>query len=131
MKITTRYTHLSKKYLAILLLLVIPNLSAHANTTEHKVFTGLWLTEDKDTIIRISHCKQTLCGRIAGFINTTEPYDNLSPDEEKKVAERLRKICSTDFLGGFQLQSEKWVKGWVIDFEDDKKYSANLSLKVV
>lgn len=112
----------------IFLLLFISNSAAYADTKPGS-FTGLWLTEDKETIVNISHCQQTLCGRIVGFIDTEESYDNLNSDEEKQVIKALKEICSADLLGGFQKNPEKWVKGWVNDFESGEKYSASLSLK--
>ncbi len=115
------------KYL-IIPLLFMTNITAYAYTKLGS-FTGLWLTEDQETIVNILHCQQTLCGRIVGFIDTGEPYDNLSPDEEKQAIKVLKEICSADLLGGFEKTPEKWVKGWVNDFESGEKYSASLSLK--
>ena len=102
--------------------------SIHANnsTKQTNDYTGLWLTDDAETIVKISPCKQSLCGRIAGFVDDKKNYDNLTPSKNKQAMKDLKSVCSTDLLGGFNKESDHWVEGCVIDVETKKKYSANL-----
>ena len=104
------------------------NIQAKNSVKQTDTYTGLWLTDDTETIIKISHCKQSLCGRIAGFAVDNKNYEHLTPNEKKKALQNLKVICSTDLLGGFKKESDHWVKGWIIDFETEKQYSATLQL---
>lgn len=91
-------------------------------------YQGLWLTEDAETIVRISSCKtNSLCGRIDGFIDKQENHQ-LTSNEEQLALKELKAICSTDLLGGVKKQSGQWKKGWIMDFENKKQYSVNLEL---
>lgn len=112
----------------IILLSLSQNIQANTVIKESNGYTGLWLTEDAETVIKISPCKQSLCGRIAGFIETKQSDAKLSKTEEQKGIAALKKICSKDILGGFKKTKTGWKKGWIMDFEDNKQYSANLQL---
>ena len=90
-------------------------------------YTGLWLTEDNETVIEISKCKQSLCGQVAGF-NSDQKSDAEITENEKQMIKDLQLICSTDILGGLLKQDKRWSKGWIYDFETDKKYALNLQL---
>ena len=90
-------------------------------------YTGLWLTEDNETVIEISKCKKSLCGQVAGF-NSDQKSDTEITENEKQMIKYLHQICSTDILGGLLKQDKQWNKGWIYDFETDKKYSLNLQL---
>lgn len=123
---------MKEKKLAVLLLLFCTSMSQmlQANDIEKKSnpYSGLWLTDDAETIVKISQCKQSLCGRIEGFMDTNEDYGKASPVEEEKLLGELKAICSTDLMGGFKKSGKLWKGGWITDFDSENKYSANLQL---
>ena len=69
-------TPLKARKLPLLILLFILCMSQVLQANESKEppnpYSGLWLTDDAETVIKISQCKQSLCGRIAGFMKTNE-----------------------------------------------------------
>ena len=94
------------------------------------LYQGYWLTEDGETIVKISSCnKNSLCGRVAGF-NTNEKIDPKAEitQEERQLIKDLVLICSTDLLGDLKEQGKYWDNGWIMDFETDKKYSLKLTI---
>lgn len=97
------------------------SLNKHENS-----YSGLWLTDDAETIVRIKMCNKSLCGRIAGFSNSKQSDKKLTPAEEKQGIKDLKIICSTDLLGGLKEKGRQWKKGWIIDFETEKEYSLSL-----
>lgn len=122
----------TNKKITIALVLISTSLSQgiQANTAAKPSndYTDLWLTDDNETIVKIIRCKQSLCGRIVGFIDKKQDYGKLSKPERNKAIKDLKAICATDLMGGFKKVSDEWKKGWIIDFEGEKKYSASVKL---
>ena len=125
-------TSLKNRTLSLLLLFFVMSMSQMLQANDSKKspnpYTGLWLTDDAETIVKISQCKQSLCGRIVGFTKTDEDYGEATSVEEEQFLEDLKAICSTDLLGGFKKKGKQWKGGWITDFDSENKYSANLQL---
>ncbi len=126
------YSHLTSRLSACFLLVLVSlgySVSA-ADSESSKAYTGLWLTEDDETIVKISNCdNNSLCGRVVGFShdegsNTDTPIT----EEEKQMLNDLKMLCSTDLLGGLKEQGAYWGNGWVMDFDTEKKYSLKIAL---
>ncbi|MFK5895291.1 MAG: DUF2147 domain-containing protein [Pseudomonadota bacterium] len=93
-------------------------------------YIGMWVIDDGETIVKISSCKNSLCGRIVGFTDKDDGADdNVSNTEWAKIAKDIKEICSVDIVGGFTKKEGDWAAGWILDFEDEKKYSATLRME--
>jgi len=82
-------------------------LASHPDSSEtntDKSYTGLWLTEDGETVVEIATCENSLCGKIVGFNNNEESDANLTEEEAVKILEDLALFYSTDLLGGGKKQ---------------------------
>lgn len=82
---------------------------------------GLWLTEDRDAVIKIEACGGTLCGLIAGI-------GTFSPDGSPPKDIRGRSQCRLEIIHAL-VQSEpgRWF-GTITNPEDGRAYKARLSL---
>lgn len=92
--------------------------------------TGLWLTKNERSAIRISHCeddKEKLCGHIAWIIEGGMQYDSENPDENL----RKRPMCGLQILRSFDQNSKdpnKWEDGKIYKADDGDLYNANLEM---
>lgn len=124
--------HLKNSQLNIITVIMIGAcLHVNADNLTTNDYSGLWLTEDDETIINIIQCNQSLCGRIEGFVAKQESNSNINHNyigADDASLQQLRHICSTNIVGGFKLEKNIWTDGWIKDFEHNKLYSAELTL---
>ena len=90
--------------------------------------TGLWLTENARSAIRIRHCEQGLCGRVAWIIDGGMQYDRKNPDTRK----RDRPMCGLKVLWGVEQQADDpnaWEGGTVYKADEGERYNLDLTLE--
>jgi len=90
--------------------------------------TGLWLTENERSAIRISRCAQGLCGRVAWIVDGGMQYDRKNPDEAK----RDRPMCGLKILWGVEQQADDpnaWEDGTVYKADEGETFGVDLTLK--
>jgi uncharacterized protein (DUF2147 family) len=82
---------------------------------------GLWLTEDRDAVIKIEACGDVLCGLIAGI-------GTFSPDGSPPKDIRGRSQCGLEIIDALvQGDSGRWF-GTITNPEDGRAYKVRLSL---
>ncbi|MEP3224915.1 MAG: DUF2147 domain-containing protein [Parasphingorhabdus sp.] len=111
---------LKASILATGLLVATPSIAAEP-------ITGNWVTEDKDAIIKIGKCGNTICGRIHKFLvappNGLDQKDINNPN--KKL--RSRKLLGIAILSGFRPDGKIW-RGKVYDPKSGKTYRSEVKL---
>lgn len=90
--------------------------------------TGRWVTEEKDSVVTISKCGTTYCGRLSQYLvmpeGGAEQKDIYNPDPRK----RSRKLLGTALLWGFQPDGNVW-RGTIYDPRNGKSYRSVLRRK--
>jgi len=90
--------------------------------------TGLWLTENERSAIRVERCGDRLCGRVAWIIEGGMQYDSENPDESL----RDRPMCGLEILRGLEQDPddpEDWEDGEVYKADEGDTYDADLTVK--
>ena len=86
---------------------------------------GLWLTENKRSVIEVYDCMKGLCGDIYWIIEGGMQTDAKNPDALK----RNTPMCGLPILWGFEKESEtEWESGNIYKADDGDTYSANMEL---
>jgi uncharacterized protein (DUF2147 family) len=90
--------------------------------------TGLWLTDNGDSKIKIVNCGPAICGTVAWL---KDPNDNGKPKVDKNnadAAQRTRPIIGVPILLSMKPDgADKW-SGQLYNAEDGKTYSGNVTL---
>ncbi len=113
---------------ATLLLALLAATPSAAGAPEAIDPTGLWLTENERSAIRIRRCEQGLCGRVAWIIDGGMQYDSKNPDARK----RDRPMCGLKILWGVEQQADapnSWEDGTVYKADAGKTYNVDLTLE--
>jgi uncharacterized protein (DUF2147 family) len=88
--------------------------------------TGKWLTVDKDSVIEIGRCGNTVCGRVAQILKPTvdgkPAIDRFNPDPTM----RARPIQGLMILTNFTQDGDIWL-GRIYDPRKGKTYKSKLS----
>ena len=79
---------------------------------------GLWLTEDRGGVVRISPCGANLCGTIVGL--------TFDPGQTIKLDFHGRDQCQLTLLANLHLQDDARYHGTVTNPEDGRTYSAEV-----
>ena len=83
--------------------------------------TGRWVTPEKDSVIAISPCGSSMCGRIARYLKVPEggadQRDVYNPDKSK----RSRKVLGLNVLTGLTDDGDEW-RGRIYDPRNGKSY---------
>lgn len=87
---------------------------------------GKWLTTDKDSIITISQCGKTVCGRITRILVKT-PDANQKDVNNPNPKLRSRPVIGLPILTEFKPDGKKW-RGRIYDPRDGKSYRSVLTL---
>lgn len=86
---------------------------------------GLWLTENKRSVIQVRECDQGLCGNVYWIIEDGMQTDAKNPDEAKRGAP----MCGLPILWDFTKDSEtEWENGKIYKADDGDVYSAEMEL---
>lgn len=103
------------------LLILVPFSANAASPLE-----GLWLTENKRSVIKVEECMKGLCGTIHWIVEGGMQYDAKNPDEAK----RNTPMCGLPILWGFKKASEtEWEDGEIYKADDGDVYSSELELQ--
>ena len=89
--------------------------------------TGLWLTENERSAIRVTRCDEGLCGEVAWIIEGGMRRDRENPDE----ALHDRPICGLRILWGVEQQDDDpadWEDGTVYKADEGETYDVDLSV---
>jgi uncharacterized protein (DUF2147 family) len=90
---------------------------------------GLWLSQDGDVKMKVSHCGSGICGTIAWLKHPND--ENGKPKLDKNNADagkRNRPVIGTAVILPMQAESpDKW-SGQVYNAEDGKTYSGSFTL---
>jgi uncharacterized protein (DUF2147 family) len=81
---------------------------------------GLWLTQDRDGVIRLSPCESGLCGWIVGL--------DLAPGEAPALDVQGRSQCGLPLITALRQTGENEWQGSITNPRDGKTYDARLSL---
>jgi uncharacterized protein (DUF2147 family) len=88
--------------------------------------TGKWITTEGDSVITISQCGKTVCGRISKILVTT-PDANLRDVNNPNPKLRSRSIVGLPILTQFKPDGKKW-RGKIYDPRNGKQYRSILTL---
>lgn len=87
---------------------------------------GHWLTQNERSVIHISECEDSVCGKIFWIIEGGMQTDAKNPD----ASLRTRPLCGLQILSGFEKASaDNWSDGKIYKADDGDTYSANLTLQ--
>lgn len=82
---------------------------------------GRWLTEDKDAVVTIAPCGNSLCGKVTRFLKPppqgADQRDVNNPDPKL----RQRKLLGLPVLSGFSEDGDLW-RGRIYDPKSGKDY---------
>ncbi len=90
---------------------------------------GRWVTEEKDSIVEIKPCGNSICGRIVKFLKAP-PKPNPKDTENPNPKLRSRPIMGMAVLSGFKLHDadDGEYKGTIYDPRNGKSYKSFLSV---
>lgn len=90
--------------------------------------TGRWMTKEKDSIVTISKCGATYCGRLSQYLvmpkGGVDQKDINNPDPKL----RTRKLLGVALLSGFKPDG-KVYRGTIYDPRNGKSYRSVVRLK--
>lgn len=89
---------------------------------------GEWVTEERDAIIKISRCGQTVCGRIHKYLVTPPNGPGQKDVNNPDKSLRNRTLLGTAILTGFRPDDDIW-RGKVYDPKSGKTYRSEVSLQ--
>lgn len=89
--------------------------------------SGNWVTQDRDAIVKIGKCGDTVCGRIHKYLVT--PPNGVGQKDTKNPNKKLRnrKLLGIAILTGFKPDGKIW-RGKVYDPKTGKTYRSEVSL---
>lgn len=90
--------------------------------------TGLWLTENKRSVVELYQCKKgepLLCGKIAWIIEGGMQHDTKNPDASK----HSRPMCGLTILSGLKMDTPTyWTGGKVYKADEGDTYDASMTI---
>ena len=88
---------------------------------------GVWLSPSRDAHVKITHCGDTLCGKVISAIQPkTNP--NFLDVHNKDPALRSRRVIGAMLLEGFTGGPSEWSGGHVYNPGDGNTYRGTLTL---
>lgn len=112
------------KYISLFILSVLTLSVSVPRFAAAQDITGLWLTENKRSVINIRDCDQGLCGDIHWIIADGMQYDRKNPDVER----RDTPMCGLPILWGFKQNGNEWSDGKIYKADEGDTYNANMTL---
>lgn len=88
--------------------------------------TGKWLTVEKDSIIEIGQCGNTICGKVARILKPTADGKPAIDSYNPNPALRTRSVQGILILTGFTDGGSVW-NGQIYDPRKGKTYKSKLS----
>ncbi|MXO48859.1 DUF2147 domain-containing protein [Erythrobacter vulgaris] len=89
---------------------------------------GRWLTEERDAVITIGDCGNTLCGRITKFLVTPPQGADQRDVNNRNPKLRSRKLMGMPVLTGFTEDGDEW-RGEIYDPKSGKTYRSIIRRK--
>lgn len=87
---------------------------------------GLWLTQNKRSVIEIKPCEKGLCGHVYWIIEGGMQFDEKNPDP----AQHVKPMCGLPILWGFTQQGPgAWEDGKIYKADDGDIYDADMEIK--
>ena len=89
--------------------------------------TGLWLTENKRSVIKVDRCGDSICGKIHWIIKDGMTVDSKNPDAKY----RDKPMCGLQILSGFKnnaKNSKVWEGGKIYKADEGEVYNATVSV---
>ena len=83
--------------------------------------SGKWLTKERDAVITIGTCGQSLCGRISKFLVPPPQGADQRDVNNKDPKLRSRKLLGMAVLTGFREEDDLW-RGEIYDPKSGKTY---------
>ena len=83
--------------------------------------TGQWITPEKDSVITISKCGSSYCGKLSKYLKT--PPDGVNQKDVNNPNKKLRnrKLLGSALLTGLTDEGDEW-KGTIYDPRNGKSY---------
>ena len=91
---------------------------------------GLWVLDDRSTVVEIAQCENHLCGRIVGVAGASRK-GAVAPDGRRIAAgESRRPLCGSLVFDGFRpAGGEQFVGGRFFNPEDGRFYDATATIE--
>ena len=90
--------------------------------------SGQWVTQDKEAVVTISNCGNSVCGKITRFLvpppGGADQRDIHNPDKSL----RSRKLMGLSVLSGFSEDGDQW-RGEIYDPKTGKTYRSVIQRK--
>ena len=84
---------------------------------------GLFLTEERNSVIEIKNCGESVCGNVV-WLNPETLDDGIAP--EQATSKKGEKVLGLTMLKGFEKADSDWRGGTIYDPGKDKTYSSRL-----
>ena len=85
--------------------------------------SGKWLTKERDAVITIGTCGQSMCGRISKFLIPPPQGADQRDVNNKDPKLRSRKLLGMAVLTGFREEDDLW-RGEIYDPKSGKTYGS-------
>lgn len=86
---------------------------------------GLWLTENKRSVIDVHKCGENMCGKIHWIIEGGMQVDSKNPDETL----RGQPMCGLMIMQGLEDDgNNEWEDGTIYKADDGEYYDADIEL---
>ncbi len=110
--------------LVLIFLIFVTCDSARAGSGKNAA-TGLWLTENHRSVIKIEACGDKLCGHVFWIIKDGMQTDSKNPDEKL----RSRAMCGLKIMWGFEQDDDNnWSGGRIYKADDGDTYHAEIEM---
>lgn len=101
-------------------------LAAAATVAGPDAAIGRWKTETKNGIVEITHCGDSICGKLIGSDGLRE-NPNMLDTKNSDAALRGRKLMGLQILGGFKRDGNVWSGGTIYKADDGGTYKATVT----
>lgn len=89
---------------------------------------GVWLTGDKDAVLRITRCGDQFCGRIVWLESATDQRGSLRLDQKNPdPAKQAQRICGLVVITGLTAAGPGRWNGTVYNPQDGQTYSGSIT----
>jgi uncharacterized protein (DUF2147 family) len=91
--------------------------------------TGVWVSENGDTKVRVSRCGGSLCGSLAWLREPNDPSGRPKTDKHNPdLAKRDRRLIGVPVLFGMKPEGEDRWSGRIYNADDGKTYASRVML---
>jgi uncharacterized protein (DUF2147 family) len=88
---------------------------------------GIWMTDDRSALVRISQCGQSLCGDVVKVL-AAGPGVPRTDVHNPNSALRNRALQGLTILGGFRGSGTSWTDGHIYDPNTGRTYRSKLTI---